>query len=351
MLPFEKYQIRFEDIAGALSQYRIIDVRSPGEFAEDRIPGAVNLPVLDDQERAEVGTLYKKSQFEARELGARYISANISRHLLAVGDLERRARKPFLVYCWRGGMRSRALFTVMHMIGYQVKLLSGGYQSYRRSVQAALYEAPLRARAIVVHGYTGSAKTAALRQLKAEGAAVVDLEGAANHRGSLLGSLPGGQPAQKDFESSIFQDLPLSGSFLIEGESRKIGRLSIPPSLWSAMTSGIHVWVQVPLEARAGQCVADYGNDLERLEQGLGLITGISRQSRERIAEDLHADRLMAAARVLLEDYYDPLYRRHGPEHQPERYSAMISVEHPADLANSLREKFTNKEVVWTQQH
>ncbi len=227
MLPFEKYQIRFGDVAHALPEYRIIDVRSPGEFAEDRLPGAVNLPVLDDAERAEVGTLYKKSPFEARELGARLISANISRILVAIASLHSTEKRRFLIYCWRGGMRSRSLFTVMHLIGYQARLLAGGYQTYRRAVQSALYEVPIAARAIVIHGYTGSGKTAALLRLKADRFPVLDLEGAANHRGSLLGRMPGGQPTQKDFESTIFQEIPGTGDFIVEGESRKIGKLSI----------------------------------------------------------------------------------------------------------------------------
>lgn len=350
MLPFEKYQIRFEDIAGALSQYRIIDVRSPGEFAEDRIPGAVNLPVLDDAERSEVGTLYKKSQFEARELGARYISANISRHLLAIGDLQRSARMPFLIYCWRGGMRSRSLFTVMHMIGYQARLLSGGYQSYRRTVQVALYESPINARAIVVHGYTGSGKTAALRRLREEGISVVDLEGAANHRGSLLGNLPGGQPAQKAFESSIFNDLPRAGEFLVEGESRKIGRRSIPPSLWKAMTAGTHLWVDVPLEARVRQSVSEYGADLAALKHGLALITGLPRKTRDELNEDLTAGRLIDAARKLLHDYYDPLYRKHGPTNVAARYAATIDISRTEDLASALKARL-DKEAAWTLEH
>jgi tRNA 2-selenouridine synthase len=134
-------------------------------------------------------------------------------------------------------MRSRSLFTVMHLIGYQASLLAGGYQTYRRAVQSALYEAPLRAHPIVIHGFTGSGKTSALLRLK-EQFPVVDLEGCANHRGSLLGKMPGGQPTQKDFESRIYQQLPVEGDFLVEGESRKIGRLSVPPSLWNAMESG-----------------------------------------------------------------------------------------------------------------
>lgn len=350
MLPFEKYQIRFGDAAHALHEYRIIDVRSPGEFAEDRLPGAVNLPVLNDPERAQVGTLYKESQFEARELGARLISANISRILEEIGALHRGERKPFLIYCWRGGMRSRSLFTVMHLIGYPSMLLAGGYQAYRRAVQTALYEQPLRVRLIVIHGYTGSGKTAALVRFKKEGTAVLDLEWAANHRGSLLGRLPGGQPSQKDFESRIYAQLPDGGSVLVEGESRKIGKLSIPPSVWTAMDAGIHIWVDVPLEARAQQCVRDYGNDLESLRKGLSYIEGLSGKVMQLIRDHLEAGQLAEAARLLLVEYYDPLYRRHSPAMRPERYAARIEAVSSERVGQVLRDKISEMETSWMRQ-
>jgi len=351
MLPFEKYQVRFGEAAAVLHKYRIIDVRSPGEFAEDCLPGAVNLPVLDNEERAAVGTLYKNDQFAARDLGARLISANISKLLESVAQLQQAERRPFLVYCWRGGMRSRALFTVMHLIGYRTELLAGGYQAYRRTVQEALYQSAVQSRPVVVHGYTGSGKTRALLALRESGSPVLDLEGCANHRGSLLGKLPGGQPTQKEFESRIFAALPAQGRFLVEGESRKIGRLSIPPSLWNAMKAGEHVWVEVPLEVRARQCVVDYAADLDGLRQGIACIEGMSGNSVKRLHEDLDSGRLEAAATVLLQEYYDPLYRRHGPEHHPERYAAIIKVDSVENLVQSLKVLIQKQESAWTPWH
>lgn len=348
MLPFEKYQVRFTEAAHVLHKYRIIDVRSPGEFALDRIPGAVNLPVLDDPERAAVGTLYKKDQFAARELGARLISANIAKLLETVADLQAEQRRPFLLYCWRGGMRSRSLFTVMHLIGYQTELLAGGYQSYRRVVQEALYQSRLRARPITIHGYTGSGKTRALRSLAEAACSVLDLEAAANHRGSLLGGMPGGQPTQKEFESRIYSSLPGEGRFLVEGESRKIGRLSIPPSLWNAMREGEHIWVEVPLAIRARQCVADYAADLDGLRQGLSRIHGISGRVRQELEEALNSGKLEEAATILLAEYYDPLYYRHGPVHHPERYAAIVTVGSVDELAGALKDILQKQESAWT---
>jgi len=236
----------------------------------------------------------------------------------------------------------------MHLVGYRTELLAGGYQAYRRAVQEALYQAVVQSQPVVVHGYTGSGKTRALLALREGDSSVLDLEGCANHRGSLLGKLPGGQPTQKEFESRIFATLPAEGRFLVEGESRKIGRLSIPPSLWTAMKAGEHVWVEVPLEVRARQCVADYAADLEGLRQGIACIEGMSGKSAQKLQEELDSGHLEAAATTLLQEYYDPLYRRHGPEQHPERYAVIIKVDGVERLTDALKAIIHKQESVWT---
>lgn len=243
-------------------------------------------------------------------------------------------------------MRSRSLFTVMHMIGYRVHLLSGGYQAYRRHVQTELYSAGLGSVPIVVHGYTGSGKTAALQRIQSLGLPVLDLETCANHRGSLLGALPGGQPSQKQFESAIFRSVPRRGFFLVEGESRKIGQLSLPPALWKSMGAGIHIWVDVPATARAKQCAVDYANHAE-LRAAILRIAGISGKDREVILSLVAAGDLQRAAALLLELYYDPLYRRHGPEHHPDRYSQIVQAHDPAELVAKLAAVFEMAEDTW----
>ena len=177
----------------------IIDVRSPSEFAEDHIPGAINMPVLNDKERKEVGTIYKQiNAFQARRYGGPLVARNISQHILTHLQNKPVEFKP-LIYCWRGGQRSGAFATILEQVGWRVQLLEGGYRSYRREVVKALYDKPLLHRLMLIGGSTGTAKTALLHQLAAKGAQILDLEGIATHRGSLFGGICLGQPTQKMF--------------------------------------------------------------------------------------------------------------------------------------------------------
>lgn len=209
----------------------IIDVRSPGEFAEDHVPGAENLPVLDDAERAQVGTIYvQESRFLARRIGAAHVARNIARHLeTALADRPASFRP--LIYCWRGGQRSNAMATILSQVGWPVSLLVGGYKTYRRVVQARLYDGEAALRFVLLDGHTGSAKTEILGRLAARGAKVLDLEGLAEHRGSLFGALAGrSQPSQKLFESRLIQALDRLDPglpIIVEAESSKIGRAHV----------------------------------------------------------------------------------------------------------------------------
>ena len=210
----------------------IIDVRSPAEFAEDRIPGAVNMPVLSNEERARVGTIYvQQSPFLARKIGAAMVFRNAARHVEGPLAGHGGGWRP-LVYCWRGGQRSGSFSYLLREIGWRSETVAGGYRSYRRLVHRALYDTPLDRRVVLLDGYTGTAKTDLLRLLAARGEQVIDLEGLANHRGSVLGLRPGGQPAQKGFETRIAAALVAldpARPVIIEAESTKIGELSLPP--------------------------------------------------------------------------------------------------------------------------
>src|SRR5436190_11372611 len=182
-----------EDVsATALARFDLlIDVRSPAEFAEDHVPGAVNLPVLSDAERAEVGTIYvQESRFKARRVGAAYVARNVARHLeTALAD--RDGGFAPLIYCWRGGMRSNAMATILSQVGWRTTVLAGGYRTYRREVTQRLYDGELSLRFVLLDGHTGSAKTEMLGRLAARGFQTLDLEGLAEHRGSLFGALAG----------------------------------------------------------------------------------------------------------------------------------------------------------------
>lgn len=256
----------------------IIDVRSPSEFAEDHIPGAINLPVLDDRERALVGTEYKQiSAFTARKRGAALVFRNAADHIEKRLSHHEGGWRP-LVYCWRGGQRSGAFAWMLKEIGWRSETINGGYKSFRRLVVRALYDDPLDHRLILLAGYTGTAKTDLLQRLDAMGVQVIDLEGIARHRGSLLGEWDQPQPSQKAFETQIamaFAQLDLTRPVVLEAESSKIGQRNLPPSLWSAMCAAPIIDVQAPLSARAvylSQAYADILADKSRLMARLDIL-------------------------------------------------------------------------------
>lgn len=293
----------------------VIDVRSPAEFAEDHIPGAINLPVLSNEERAEVGTIYvQDSPFKARKLGAALVfrnAANSIEHSLSHHDGGWRP----LVYCWRGGQRSGSFSWMLSQIGWRAGLVEGGYQSYRRLVYGYLYEQILPFRLIALDGYTGSAKTELLQRVRGLGGQVLDLEGLANHRGSLLGGTAQPQPSQKAFESALAQALlqmDPACPVLVEAESSKVGERIIPPSLWRAMKQAPKIVVQAPVGARCRyltQAYDDILSDSEKLREKLGYLRG----HRANAVIDHWFDLISAGNKpaltlALMQDHYDPAY-------------------------------------------
>ena len=296
----------------------VIDTRSPGEYAEDHVPGAVNLPSLDNDERARVGTVYvQDSRFKARRMGAALVAKNAAAHLQTYLADKPADYRP-LVYCWRGGMRSNAIALIYSQIGWRVGVLEGGWRSWRRLVQQALYEAPFPAPVVMLDGNTGTAKTALLHKVKAMGAQVLDLEGLARHRGSLFGLTVGdSQPAQKGFESALAVEiakLDPARPVLVEAESNRIGEIRIPPALWSAMQAAPRVEIAAPLAARADwltRAYADVTADPGELAARIAALQPY--QSREtieawqKLAVERQFPRLAAA---LMEGHYDPRYAR-----------------------------------------
>ena len=239
-----------------------IDVRSPAEFAIDRIPGAVNLPVLTNEERKQVGTLHTQdSAFAARKLGAALVARNIAGIVEAHCSSRPRDWAP-VVYCWRGGKRSASLAHVLNEIGWRAVQLDGGYQAWRRHVVGALASVPARFRYVVVCGLTGSGKSRLLAALRNEGAQVLDLEGLARHRGSLLGDLPGDpQPSQKAFDTDLLTALELfdpERPVYVESESRKIGAVQVPDALLDVMRGAACVHVDTPRTLRVALLKDEY---------------------------------------------------------------------------------------------
>ena len=294
----------------------VIDARSESEFALDRLPGAVNWPSLTDAERVTVGTEYKQvSAFTAKKRGAvlvaRNIAAHIERNLLDAP----RDWKP-LIYCWRGGNRSNALALVLSQIGFKVHLLEGGYTEFRRAVLADLETLPQQFTYRVICGKTGSGKSRLLNALAAQGAQVLDLEALANHRGSVLGLVPGSpQPSQKQFDTRIWhalRQLDTAKPVWIESESKKVGELRVPQQLISSMRASPCWRLELTVPARVQLLMQDYdffvrdtATFCERLDslralRGHDVINAWQQASRDGQIEDV--------VRELLITHYDPVY-------------------------------------------
>ncbi len=295
----------------------VIDVRSPAEFAEDHLPGAINLPVLDNDERARVGTIYvQESPFLARKLGAALVFRNAANHIENSLSHHGGRWRP-LIYCWRGGQRSGAFAWMLQQIGWRAEAIEGGYRTYRRLVNSYVYDKPLPHQLIALDGYTGTAKTDLLKYLKSSGVQVLDLEGLANHRGSLLGDMPGGQPSQKSFESALSAALcalDVSRSVVVEAESSKIGNLILPPSLWTALCAAPRVQITAPIEARAGylaQAYEDVLADADRLRDRLHpLRFHRGHEVVDGWMQMIAAGEKQAFTRALMEQHYDPAYEK-----------------------------------------
>jgi tRNA 2-selenouridine synthase len=293
----------------------IIDVRSPSEYAEDHVPGAINLPVLDDEERARVGTIYKQvSPFRARKIGAALVFRNAAHHVeTALSEFDGGWRP--LVYCWRGGQRSGAFAWMLREIGWRAETVEGGYKSYRRLVVDALYHTPLQFRLVQLGGYTGTAKTELLPRVERLGVQVLDLEGLARHRGSILGGLDMPQPSQKAFETELavaLDRLDPDRPVVVEAESSKIGAVSLPPSLWTAMQGAPWIVVTAPLDARASYLARTYSDVLADKEDLKAKLAPLRRFRGQAVIAHwnglIDAGDKVALCRSLAADHYDPSY-------------------------------------------
>jgi len=294
----------------------VIDARSEGEYAEDHLPGALNWPSLNNDERIRVGTLYKQvSPFEAQKIGASLVTANISRHIQTHVLDKARNWQP-LIYCWRGGKRSNSLALILGQIGFKVHLIEGGYKAFRKAVieDTPHRVQPLRFR--VLCGPTGSGKTRLLQALAAQGAQVLDLEAIASHRASVLGVIPGqAQPTQKAFETLLWnalRHLDPTRPVFVEAESKKVGNVTIPDSLIQAMRGSPCVRLDLSLQGRVQLLLEDYDYFVkdpaffcERLDK---LIDLKGRALVDDWKARVHAGQTAEVVAELLEKHYDPGY-------------------------------------------
>ena len=296
----------------------LIDARSPAEFALDHIPGAINCPVLSDDERRIVGTLYKQQgAFEARRVGGGMVAANLARHLASVFADRPAAWKP-VVYCWRGGLRSGSMVQWLRLVGWDARQLGGGYKQFRRHVITTIETVAPRLDLRVLCGPTGSAKTRVLQALAEQGEQTLDLEAFAAHKGSVLGDVPGvPQPSQKRFETLLataLGGLDPTKPVYVEAESRRIGRIALPTPLLERMRASPCVEIAATRAARLDYLLRDYaylGDDPESLASRLAQLHGL--QSNETLARWIDWARtrtLSPLFEALMAEHYDPLYAR-----------------------------------------
>lgn len=307
--------VRVSDLPGFDT---IIDARSPSEFALDHIPGAVNCPVLNDEERRIVGTLFKQTgAFEARRVGGAMVAANLAVHI-SQQFADRPASWRPAVYCWRGGMRSSSMVTWLRLVGWDAQQLAGGYKSFRHHVVEQINALSPLLKLKVLCGATGSAKTRILQELAARGEQVLDLEGCAGHKGSLLGSLPGvEQPTQKRFETllvSVLDNIDIGRTLYVEGESARIGQLAVPLPLITHMRAASCIEIVATPAARLAYLLQDYaylGADADALADKLGLLKQLQGGATVlRWQQWAHEGNLAALFAELMALHYDPHYQQ-----------------------------------------
>lgn len=328
-----------------LENVTLVDVRSPSEYQHDHIPGAINIPILDDDERRQVGTTYKQvGPAAARLLGVDLVSPKLPQFIRSFQDVQEK-RRPVVVYCWRGGLRSFSAYTLVNLAGFRVCRLVGGYASFRKEVNSFFDEQIQQYSLITLYGPTGCGKTEVLRELNGT-VPVVDLEKAADHKGSSFGAI--GEPGylsstQKRFESRVWHDMyrnrPAT-TFVVEGESRKIGRVTVPPRFFQRMMEGKSVVAECPMDFRVSFTIENYQpeqdmegvrNSLLRLRQSLG------NAKIDHLLGLLDAKDFAEFTRILLVEYYDPLYRHSFPEHADAHLSYGSIAEGAAKIAELFR--------------
>jgi len=295
-----------------------IDTRTPKEFQEDHIPGAINLPILSNDERAIVGTIYKQvSQQDAIQKGVEFFSQRLPDFLKEVTSHK---DKTLIINCWRGGMRSHTVVSLLDSLKFNVLQLEGGYKSYRAYIKEHLYNYQLKPKIFILWGLTCTGKTSLLTKLTNS----LNLEGAAHHRGSMYGAVGLTPSSQKSFETKIYQCLEQLNEkpyLFIEGESRRIGDLMIPDFLWHAMNHGTHILINRSIDNRAKAAVEEYFNSIPDLQQFKSITLNLphnllSNKRKQDIIQLLEQNNLIDAAKILLTEYYDPLYQNTLNKHQ-----------------------------------
>jgi tRNA 2-selenouridine synthase len=335
-------QLSVEEFLRKAEQLPVIDVRSPGEYNHAHIPGAVSVPLFDNDERAQVGTKYKNAGKDAAVLlGLDLVGPKLSGFVKKAKKLNPQ-QKEVLVHCWRGGMRSGSFAWLLDTAGLTASTLVGGYKAYRNAVIAAFSEPR---QLLILGGKTGSGKTDVLHELARQGEQVIDLEGLAHHKGSsygAIGQLP--QPATEHFENLLFakwRTLDPNRRIWLEDESRNVGSCFIPLPLWGQMRTAPVAFLDVPKEVRIKRLVTEYtGIDHK-------LLIEATERIRKRLGGKVTKDALdaldrhdYAAVADLTLDYYDKAYL-HG---LLQRDSATV---HPFPIQEDAPDQTAQQLIAW----
>lgn len=294
-----------------------IDMRSPSEYQQGCIPGAINLPLLDDEERGEVGTTYRTvGPDQAKQQGLSIVSGKLPDLVSQIREYHKTGRT-VVVYCWRGGMRSKSVVSVLDLMGISAYQLVGGYKAFRTHVLESLTSFPLRPAIVVLSGSTGVGKTTMLKKLMQAGVPVIDLEALANHRGSVFGQVGLGRPqTAQNFDALLLSELSGLNNqpyIIVECESKRIGNVYLPEVLYQAMQKGKKILAQASVETRVSRLIEEYMDIYNhRQEEILGSIAQLAKRlgntRTNKMLEDFTAGRVRDVVRTLLVDYYDPLY-------------------------------------------
>ncbi|CAN5204327.1 tRNA 2-selenouridine(34) synthase MnmH [soil metagenome] len=330
----------------SLKKVVIIDVRSPCEFVEEHIPNAINVPLFSDEERQAIGTIFAlEGEVVARRQGLKIISPKIPSLIDQILS-HRIGSEPLVVHCWRGGLRSESVVSLLSIIGIDCWRLTGGFKAWRKELLSEFDDDPYALAMVVLHGHTGAGKTEILGKLKELGQSVLDLEGLAKHRGSVFGALGlGPQPTQKNFDAAIWQavrNFP-PGLVFVEAEGKKIGRLTLPKFTFDRIQYGARVLVEGSLGSRCQRILRDYTEGTRRLSieaktQALKSLDVIKeRLGGQKLAEVKRLAELndiSSVVAILLADYYDPLYSKAIANYQP--YELTVNGDDPDEAAEAI---------------
>lgn len=328
------------------NELTIIDVRSPSEYKDATIPGSINIPFFNDEERAEVGTIYKQVSVQAaKERGLEIMSAKLPAFVKEFAAIDGKKA----VFCWRGGMRSRTTSTVLSLMGTKAFRLDGGYRAYRNWVEETIKTMHLRPEGYVLNGYTGSGKTEILRRLQKEGYPVLDLEGMANHRGSVFGEVGLEPNNQKKFNALLVESIEKiqhSPFVLFEGESKRIGKVTIPDFIMEKKQNGIQLFIDLPMEERIAHILEDYqpwNHEEACMEAFMRIKRRIHTPIAKKIEEELKAGHYKSAVGLLLEYHYDPLYE-HKANQYPEDRKIFVKVNNIDEAVEFIRNHLSIKQ-------